>query len=149
MKKINATTIIVVVLTTFFACKSTQKALYSSKNCGLERLEWAEADDDFEKKKNGDVNANINLNVDTLNSGIPLKGTGSVEIGGELKTFIHKKTKKKVNVSQEFYEQYSKSRSALCSIYEGLENGTINSNQGKREAEVLYLEIVRMFSGLE
>lgn len=152
---INSTKIfaitIVSVLTMSCSRNSTNKdiEIWSKKYCKLERLDFQEVTDTIKVKKNGEVSGGVIANGKIiLSDKISLDSVGASIRAGN-KTFIDRSTLRIVKVSQDFYQNYASNRKSLCDLMEGIRNGIVTSDDGKKRAEKLYLDIVESFSGLE
>lgn len=132
------------------SCSQTKKvALLSKKYCKLERFEFQEISDTVSVKRNGEFQSGIIAKGKViLTDKISIDSVGA-QISGGNKVFFEQKTFRTVKVSQDFYEEYTKNRTSLCQIVEGVKSGIISTKVGKRRAENLYLDMVHAFSGIK
>jgi len=132
------------------SCSQTKKiSLMTKKYCKLERLELQEISDTTRVEKNGEFKSGVIANGKViLTDKISIDSIGA-QISGGNKVFIDQRTFRTVKVSQEFYEEYTKNRTSLCQIMEGVKSGIISTNEGKIRAENIYLDMVVAFSGIK
>lgn len=121
----------------------------SKKYCKLERLEFQEIYDTVSVKRKGEFQSGIIANGKViLTDKISLDSVGA-QIKAGNKVFFDQKTFRTVKVSQDFYEEYTKNRTSLCQIMEGVKSGIISTDEGKRRSENIYLDMVVAFSGIK
>lgn len=131
------------------SCKSQDDSLWTKKYCKLERLEFQEITDTVKIIKSSGVDFGVKINGSeiTLNKAEIDTITADLKLGK--KVFINKSTLKTAKVSQEFYEDYSRKRAALCMLKDAIKNKEISKDEGKERAERIYLDIIEQFSGIE
>ena len=98
--------------------------------CPLERIEWMEVSEKFDRKNLIDIATKIQAaaKADAEKIKNIAEGNASVELSGDFKRTIDKITEKKVKVSQEFFEQYQMLRAPICNIYQSVQTGFYKDN---------------------
>ena len=141
--------ILISTLLLVISCSVTKRAsLWTKKYCNLERLEYQEIIDTVRISKENGIESGIKTSGKFILTDKLKLDTISANLKAGKKVFINQNTLQIAKVSQEFYENYTKNRTALCQIMEGMKSKVISSKEGKLKAEGLYLDIISMFSGI-
>ena len=137
-----------VVLLTFISCATTKKnSIWSDKDCKLERLEYQEITDTIHRTVNGGVEGGVTVNGKAIISDKINLDSVKAYLNAGNKVFISQSTFKTVKVTQEFYQKYSDNRAFLCQTMELMKLKGVSA-ETKAEAEKVYLDIIKMNSGL-
>jgi hypothetical protein len=123
-------------------------SVWKDKYCKLERLEYQEIEDTSRITNNGNVESGVRANGKFIATDKINLDTIKAYLNAGQKVFVDQTTRRVVKVSQEYWEQYNSQRARLCDIVGGIENHAIESTEGKREAEHLYLDLVSFFAGI-
>jgi len=139
--------------TAFAACTGSHKAqdysVIEDKYCNLTELNYLEVSDTIHRTQNGNIEGGVKANGKAIFSDkISLDSIGANLSAGN-KVFIDQRTFRMVKVSREYFENFNKMRAALCNLVGGLKSGILSESEFKSKAAEQYLEINRLFAGLD
>jgi hypothetical protein len=116
-----------------------------SMACDLPNQEWMKIVDGFDGKRTLELATKLEnaakMDLEELKSNGNMSATTRFKFVSELNNIVNSSSKKEVEVSQEFYEEYRSKRDALCGILNLLDTKVV-SKDTKRSAEALFLELV-------
>ncbi len=129
--------------------KPENTTIMTDDNCGLANFNYQEVTDTTHIIKSGGLQTGGVVNGPVvINPNIKVDSVGAYIRGGG-KVLIDQKTSKVFRVSQDFWEKFTRMRSSLCALKQGLKDSTLVDDSIKREAQRLFIQINRMFSGLD
>lgn len=123
------------------------------KGCPLEKLQWLYASDKFDMYRQNRLADTLaqaaRTDAATLDRMVANRNNNPMAASSALKTLVEKMSATRVPVSEEFYKQYSRSRTAMCAVLDALRSGSIKQDESSKVAGNTFREVAKSFEGLK